>query len=73
MGKRRTSAHQRVQKMGKVRDGFTCQICGSTGHVEGHHIIEYQYNGAADLDNIVTLCHKHHRDVHDGFIDLFKF
>ena len=73
MSKRRPNEHQRVQKEGKERDHYTCQICGSSDHVEGHHIIEYQYQGAADVENIVTLCHRHHREVHDGKIDMFRF
>lgn len=73
MGKKRSAAHQRAQKYGKIRDKFTCQICGATTDIEGHHILEHQYNGAADVENIVSLCHRHHRDVHDGFIDVFRF
>lgn len=49
-----------------------CQICGSNDHVEGHHIIDHQFGGAADKDNIVALCHKHHNDVHKGLIGLLK-
>ncbi len=35
----REREHQVVQRKGKERDMYTCQICGSTGQVEGHHII----------------------------------
>ena len=51
---------------------YTCQICGSTDHVEGHHIMNYQYGGAASVDNIVTLCQKCHKQVHRGNIDILK-
>ena len=54
----RSSEHQRVQREGKKRDYGTCCICGSKERPEGHHVIEYQYGGAATLDNIVTLCQK---------------
>ena len=50
-----------------------CQVCGSKKHVEGHHIIDHQFGGAANIDNIVALCRKHHNDVHSGKIDIFKF
>ena len=45
---------------------------GISDHVEGHHILDYQFSGAADKDNIIALCHKHHNDVHKGFIGLLK-
>lgn len=66
MGKR-SSAHTKAQ-----RDGNRCQICGSNDHVEGHHIFDHQFGGAADKDNIIALCHKHHNDVHKGLIGLLK-
>ena len=72
MAKNRTSAHTKAQRAGRERDGNKCQICGSANQVEGHHILDHQFGGAADKDNIVALCHKHHREVHKGFIDLLK-
>lgn len=69
----RSSAHTTAQRKGRERDLFTCQLCGSKTNAEGHHMIDYSFGGAADTDNIVTLCHDCHRDVHDGRIDLFKF
>lgn len=47
MGKR-SSAHIKAQRAGRERDGNRCQICGSNDHVEGHHIIDHQFGGAAD-------------------------
>lgn len=69
----RSSEHGKAQKKGKERDGYTCQICGSHDDVEGHHMIDYQYGGAADVDNIITLCRECHKKVHRGYIDLVKF
>jgi 5-methylcytosine-specific restriction endonuclease McrA len=73
MSKNRPAKHLRAQNDGKVRDMNICQICGSSEKIEGHHIIDYQYSGAADVDNIISLCHKHHLDVHNGLIDIIKF
>ena len=50
-----------------------CCVCGSKERPEGHHVIEYQYGGAATIDNIVTLCQKCHKQVHRGNIDIMKF
>lgn len=72
MAKNRPSEHVKAQRAGREKDGNACQICGSRNHVEGHHIIDYQYGGAASIDNIITLCHKHHKEVHKGNIDIFK-
>lgn len=73
MAKQRDSVHVKAQKEGKVRDQYTCQICGSTENVEGHHLFDYAFSGAADPDNIITLCHRCHRAVHNGLIDLYVF
>lgn len=72
MAKRDTS-HYRVQRLGKIRDHNICQVCGSTAAPEGHHIIAYQYGGNASVDNIITLCHVCHKQVHRGNLDLIKF
>lgn len=73
MSKHRSSAHQRAQREGRERDHNTCQICGSTDQVEGHHLIDHKYGGGADADNIIALCRKCHKDVHRGLIDLITF
>lgn len=70
---KRSSSHTKAQKAGKDRDNYTCQVCGSKKDVEGHHILDHQFFGAATVDNIVSLCHKHHSDVHRGRIDIMKF
>ena len=73
MANHRSSAHIQAQRAGRLRDGNTCQICGSKDHVEGHHIVDYAFGGAAIKDNIIALCHNHHRDVHDGKLSILKF
>lgn len=65
--------HIKAQQEGKARDLDVCQICGSTENVEGHHIIDYQFSGAANADNIISLCHNCHMDVHKGKMTLLKF
>lgn len=72
MPSNRSNAHVRAQRSGRVRDGNVCQVCGSREHVQGHHIIDHQFGGAALADNIVSLCQKHHTDVHNGRIDIIK-
>ncbi len=70
---KRGSDHNRVQKAARVRDGGICQICGSRDHVQGHHVVDYQYGGKADLNNLVTLCKGCHGKVHKGKMDVYSW
>ena len=53
------------------RDNYTCQCCGKK-HVrlEVHHIIFRSQGGSDELDNLLTLCEKCHKALHDGKIVL---
>jgi len=50
-----------------IRDG-SCQFpgCCETRYVEGHHIKHWADGGDTKLDNLVTLCRYHHRELHKG-------
>ncbi len=39
---------------------------------DGHHIVYRMQGGGDDLDNLVLLCHRHHRMVHEGGWQLIK-
>jgi len=39
---------------------------------DGHHIVYRMHGGTDDLDNLVLLCHRHHRMVHEGGWQLVK-
>ncbi len=70
--KKRGKDHIKAQRMGRIRDGGICQICGGSGHTEGHHLLDYQFGGKANTDNIITLCRTCHDKVHRGIMDVFK-
>ena len=55
------------------RDNYTCQCCGKK-HVrlEVHHIIFRSMGGADDERNLITLCEKCHKLIHDGLLILTK-
>ena len=55
------------------RDNYTCQCCGKK-HVrlEVHHIIFRGMGGTDDEHNLITLCEKCHKLVHDGLLILTK-
>lgn len=49
-----------------ARDGHQCTVCGSTKFLHVHHVIPWG-PGQADphaLDNLATLCARHHREAH---------
>lgn len=50
----------------KKRDNKQCNICGSTHKLNSHHIFyKSKYPELSlNLNNGVTLCHLHHREVH---------
>ncbi len=73
MSKKRGKDHINAQKSGKIRDNNVCQVCGSTDHVEGHHILDFRYGGAGCADNIIALCRSCHKEVHRGKLDISLF
>ena len=51
-----------------IRDGGCCQFpgCCENRYTEGHHIKHWADGGETKLDNLVTLCKYHHRELHKG-------
>lgn len=43
-----------------------CANCGSTKHIEYHHIVPLRLGGTNRLTNIVPLCHRCHAAAHNG-------
>lgn len=52
----------------KELDGNKCVFCGSIEKIEAHHIQQKAEaeEGATDLENGITLCHKCHYTAHGG-------
>ena len=44
-----------------------CQYpgCSHDRYVEGHHRVHWAQGGATRLDNLVLLCSRHHRQLHE--------
>ena len=52
------------------RDDWKCRHCGNSAGLHPHHV-QYKSAGGEDvLDNLLTLCAKCHRDVHDGYLSI---
>jgi len=50
------------------RDEGRCRFpgCENASWVDGHHIVHWARGGETKLDNLVLLCGRHHRLVHEG-------
>ncbi len=58
----------------KIRDGH-CQWPGCerpASWCDGHHVVHWIDGGATDLSNLVLLCRRHHRMVHEGGWQLIR-
>src|SRR5437899_5191780 len=59
----------------KARDG-SCRWPGCerpASWCDGHHVVHWVDGGGTDLDNLVLLCRRHHRMVHEGGWQLIKY
>ena len=55
------------------RDNYTCQYCKGKrrdSKLEIHHIIFRSQGGSDEENNLITLCHTCHKNLHDGKIKL---
>src|SRR6266576_240262 len=63
-----------LRKVLRIRDGH-CRWPGCerpASWCDGHHLVHWIYGGPTDLDNLVLLCRRHHRMVHEGGWQLIK-
>ncbi len=52
------------------RSGGHCQYpgCTATRELEAHHILAVEHGGATDIANMILLCSRHHKLLHDHHI-----
>ena len=67
IGRRSRNIPAWLQRQLRHRDGG-CRFpgCGRTRWLKAHHMWHWGDGGPTDLDNLVMLCHAHHRLVHEG-------
>lgn len=53
-----------VMKQVLKRDDYRCRGCGTTRHLEVHHIIFRSQGGKDEPSNLVTLCRRCHQRAH---------
>jgi 5-methylcytosine-specific restriction endonuclease McrA len=57
-------SYQRVWAKVLTRDGWRCQICGSSSNLQVHHITRRSSLGNDEEENLITLCVNCHRAAH---------
>jgi len=67
IGRRTRAVPPAIKRALRVRDGG-CRFpgCDRSRYVHAHHIKHWADGGETRLDNLVTLCSQHHRQVHEG-------
>ena len=67
LGRRTRSISPALNLALKERDRACCfPGCANHRWVDAHHIVHWAKGGPTDLDNLVLLCRRHHRLVHEG-------
>jgi hypothetical protein len=67
IGRRGRTVPGSVMRALKFRDrGCRFLGCERQRWLKAHHIVHWARGGPTDLDNLVLLCHAHHRLVHEG-------
>jgi hypothetical protein len=61
----RCASYPQLRALSK-RSGH-CQYPGCTAEreLEAHHVIPFEHGGATDVDNLILLCPRHHKLLHD--------
>ena len=67
VGRRTRAVPPAIRRALRVRDGG-CRFpgCDRSRYTHAHHIKHWADGGETSLDNLVTLCSRHHRLVHEG-------
>ncbi|MGE0816247.1 MAG: DUF222 domain-containing protein [Vicinamibacterales bacterium] len=66
VGRRTRTIPPSIRRALAARDS-TCQFPGCTARrCDAHHVEHWAEGGSTSLDNLVRLCRRHHRAVHEG-------
>jgi hypothetical protein len=67
IGRRGRTVPGTIARAVRFRDrGCRFPGCGRTRWLKTHHIVHWANGGGTDLENLVQLCHAHHRLIHEG-------
>jgi len=67
VGRKTRTVPTAIKRALRARDkGCTFPGCHNTRFVDAHHIKHWSAGGETSLDNLMLLCSRHHRLVHEG-------
>ena len=71
VGRRTRAIPAAIRRAMMLRDRH-CRFpgCANRAFLHGHHVHHWMHGGATSLDNLLTLCSFHHRQVHEGGFEL---
>jgi hypothetical protein len=67
MGRAQREVDLRLRQFLSAVDGERCRFpgCRNTRHLQAHHVLWWSRGGATDLANLILVCGRHHRLIHD--------
>src|SRR5205807_2385580 len=67
IGRKGRTVPGQIARILRHRDGG-CRFpgCGRKRWLKAHHLVHWARGGGTDLENLLLLCHAHHRLVHEG-------
>ena len=72
VGRKTRTVPPSIRRALQARDR-SCRFPGCTAHrCDAHHVEHWIDGGATSLDNLVLLCRRHHRAVHEGGFSLMQ-
>ncbi|MGZ5330649.1 MAG: DUF222 domain-containing protein [Solirubrobacterales bacterium] len=67
VGRRSRTVPAAINRALRSRDGTCCcPGCESRHGLDAHHVRHWAHGGETSLDNLVRLCRRHHRLLHEG-------
>ncbi len=68
LGRESRVVNRRLRRLLARRDLNMCRFpgCGVRRGLHAHHVIHWVDGGETELDNLVLVCHFHHRSLHEG-------
>ena len=67
LGRSARTASPAQRRGARVRDHGRCRVPGCRSRlVQLHHLVHWADGGPTDLDQMISLCPRHHRNVHSG-------
>jgi hypothetical protein len=68
IGRRGRTVPGQIARVLRHRDGGICRFpgCERKRWLNAHHLVHWADGGVTNLDNLVLLCHAHHRLLHEG-------